>query len=72
VALDVAALVGERFPKPHTRGENPYREARTRVSLAPGGEADFSIDADFAPESLTIDPDVIVLQLGRKGATTRL
>ena len=72
IEVDVAATIGERFPKQTAASETPYREARTSVSLLPGGETAFSIDADFEPESLVVDPDVMFLQLGRKGATTRL
>jgi hypothetical protein len=72
VTVDVAATTGERFPKQTASIDPPYREARTRLSLAPQAEADFSIEADFAPENVVVDPDVMVLQLGRNGATTRL
>lgn len=72
VTVDVAATTGERFPKKGTEASKAYREARTRVSLTPEAEADFSIETDFAPEEVVVDPDAMVLQLGRKGATTRL
>lgn len=71
VSVDVAASRGERPPKPGASAP-PYREARTRVALDSGGEADFSIEADFAPDIVVVDPDVMILQLGRNGATIRL
>jgi ABC-2 type transport system permease protein len=72
VTVDVAVATGERSSKTSAATDTPYRETRTRVSLTAGGDADFSIDADFLPERVVVDPDVMVLQLGRNGATMRL
>jgi hypothetical protein len=66
LSVDVAVVAGERF------GSAGYREARTRVSVGPARDAEFSIETDFAPANLVVDPDVKILQLGRKGATIRL
>ncbi len=72
IAVDVAASSGERFPKKSETGTKLYRERRTRVLLPPGGEADFSMEADFAPERVVVDPDVMVLQLQRQAARKQL
>ena len=69
LTVTVAATHGERFAK---APKEPYRDARTEVLLDPAGEADFAIDADFDPDALVVDPDVMILQVGRKGATARL
>lgn len=42
-----------------------YRDARTHVVLGAGESAEFVIRADFEPERVLIDPDVLVLQLNR-------
>ncbi len=72
VKVVVAATAGERFPKQPDTGAKPYREVRTTVVLTPDTDVDFSVEADFSPENVVLDPDVMVLQLGRKGAATRL
>jgi hypothetical protein len=51
---------------PSDAGGAGYRDARTRVSLEPGGEARVEITCDFEPELLVVDPDALVLQLNRK------
>ena len=66
--IEVAATAGKRFPK---KGEKApaYVDARTSVTLAAGQELPVSIPCAFKPEKLTVDPDVLVLQLERDKAT---
>ena len=45
-----------------------YRDARAVVELGAGESAEFVIRADFEPERVVIDPDVMVLQLNREAA----
>ena len=45
-----------------------YRDARAEVELGAGESAEFVIRADFDPERVLIDPDVLVLQLNREAA----
>ena len=61
ITVELAASTGQRF----TAG---YRDARTRVRLEPEKPTDFSIETPFKPEAVEVDPDVMVLQQGRKGA----
>ena len=65
VWVDIAAATGERF----TDG---YREARTRVELPPDQPRTFVLEMDFQPDRVEVDPDVMVLQTGRKGARRSL
>jgi ABC-2 type transport system permease protein len=62
VSVDVAAVSGEQN----------RREQRANVITRAGVVVDFVLETDFAPERLVVDPDVMVLQVGRKGAAGKL
>jgi ABC-type transport system involved in multi-copper enzyme maturation permease subunit len=66
--IEVAATTGKRFPK---KGEKApaYADARSKITLTAGQESGVSILCPFKPEKLTVDPDVLVLQLQRDKAT---
>jgi len=67
--VEVCAERGERFAEREDRG---FREARRTVTLGPGETTEVAIPCDFLPERVVIDPDALVLQLGRKLAIHRL
>ena len=66
--IEVAATAGKRFPKQGEKAAR-YVDARTPLTLAAGQEASVTIPCKFKPEKLTVDPDVLVLQLERDKAT---
>ncbi len=71
--VEVGAVVGERWSdegddRGRTVVADGYRDARTAVVLGAGESAEFVIRADFEPERVLIDPDVLVLQLNREAA----
>ena len=69
--VEVATFRGERFP--HGDGKHePYRDARTAVTLGAGEERAITIRSDFEPQKLMVDPDVRVLQLERQKVTVEL
>jgi ABC-2 type transport system permease protein len=77
--VEVAASAGERWSKPArgapawSSGTNPaYRESRAVVTLAAGQSKSVVIPCAFVPDRVTVDPDVRVLQLRRKQATTKV
>ena len=69
VWVEVGATTAEAAGGPN---EPPPRFAKTRVRAAPGTDVDFAIDTDFDPSRVVVDPDVMILQIGRKGAAARL
>lgn len=68
--VEVAAQRGERFPEDEEDLE-PFREARTTVTLGAGESLEVVLPCDFEPERIVVDPDVLVLQRGRKRALHR-
>jgi hypothetical protein len=53
--VEVATFRGERFP--HGDGKHePYRDARTAVTLGAGEERAITIRSDFEPQKLIVDP----------------
>lgn len=85
--VELAASRGERFPKPEAKAssaststssvqaaeaERPYEESRTLVVLGKGESSPIEIRCAFEPETLVVDPDALVLQIGRKQALKRL
>ena len=71
--VQVGATSGERWSDEDDDGSRTvvaedYRDARTEVELGAGESAEFVIRADFDPERVLIDPDVLVLQLNREAA----
>jgi hypothetical protein len=80
IEAEIAASLGDRFPKKKTgltlttsnSADKPYQEARTRVTLEAGKSAEFAIDCPFVPESVTFDPDLNVLMIGRDRSEKKL
>ncbi len=75
--VQVAAVAGERWSDEGDDGSRTvvnedYRDARTEVELGAGESAEFVIRADFEPERVLADPDVLVLQLNRDAAVAEL
>ncbi len=77
--VEVAAAAGERWVERTANApgasfqQNPsYREARGTVSLGAGESKTVTLQCDFSPEKVVVDPDVRVLQLTRKQAVARL
>jgi hypothetical protein len=77
--IEIAATRGERWRKPKPGSEvvpsepNPdYRDARATVTLGAGESRRVRIRCGFDPEQIVVDPDVRVLQLGRKQAVAKL
>jgi ABC-type transport system involved in multi-copper enzyme maturation permease subunit len=70
MAVEVAAVAGERFG-PDGRQSADYHEARVPVELGAGETRDVRIRCAFQPDRVLIDPDALVLQLGRKSAIIR-
>ena len=75
--VTVAAERGERFPdEPEDEDDEPadapdeptFEEARTTVTLAAGESTEVTLPCAFEPDRIVIDPDALVLQLGRKRA----
>ena len=69
--VEVGAVAGERWSdegddRGRTVVAEGYRDARAAVELGAGESAEFVIRADFEPERVVIDPDVMVLQLNRE------
>ena len=68
--VQVGAVAGERWSD---RGDDAdrsvvadgYRDAGTEVELGAGESAEFVIRAEFEPDRVVIDPDVLVLQVNR-------
>jgi hypothetical protein len=48
--------------------DEPYRDARTCVTLGAGESKEVVIRCEFEPQQVTVDPDALVLQLRRKFA----
>lgn len=71
----VAAFLGPRFPgaatRPAPRPAAGVREARHTVQLTPGTPVAVTLELDFRPDRLVIDPDAEILQLARERATWR-
>ena len=73
MTVELAATANERWSDAGDAGARTvvspsYRDARTSVELDAGGSAEFEINADFDPERVLVDPDVLVLQLRREAA----
>ncbi len=68
--VEVAAAAGERFA-PDGKALSGYREARVGVVLGAGEARQVTIPCPFKPDRVLVDPDALVLQLGRKHALVR-
>jgi ABC-type transport system involved in multi-copper enzyme maturation permease subunit len=73
--VEVAATAGERWKKPADGERNgvytvdpAYHDARATITLGAGESKAVSIQCDFDPDKVVVDPDVRVLQLKRKQA----
>jgi len=64
-------MSGVRFPE-EGRVEEPFQEVRTTITLSAGEEQELTLPCDFVPDRVIVDPDAMVLQLGRKRAIQRL
>jgi hypothetical protein len=67
--IELAATAGERFVD--NKASPDYQEARTRVTLGAGESREVTIRCQFKPDRVLVDPDALVLQLGRKHAIVR-
>jgi ABC-type transport system involved in multi-copper enzyme maturation permease subunit len=75
VAVDMAALGAEPAKgaaKAEGAAVQKAQRAIQRVDLVAGGEAKLSIRCDFDPVKAVADPDVLLLQRGRKRATSSI
>jgi len=73
--VEIAAVRGERFPDASGEAlESPdaWHEARTTVTLAADESQMVTIDSDFEPERIVVDPDLVVLMLQRERVEHRL
>jgi ABC-type transport system involved in multi-copper enzyme maturation permease subunit len=70
MAVELAAVAGERFG-PDGRQTDTYRESRASVELGGGETKEVRIRCPFKPDSVLVDPDALILQLGRKLAIVR-
>ena len=73
MTVEVAATAGARWSDEGDDAERTvvaegYRSARTTVTLGHAQSVEFEIRADFDPERVLVDPDVLVLQLNRAAA----
>ena len=73
MSVEVAATAGGRWANEDEGGSRSvvaedYRDARTELELGAGESVGFMIRAGFEPERVVVDPDVMVLQLGRSAA----
>jgi hypothetical protein len=71
VPIDLAAVTGDRFDDKGIPVKD-YKDARASVTLGKGEAKDVVIHCDFKPEKVVVDPDVLVLQLRRKAAISKL
>jgi ABC-type transport system involved in multi-copper enzyme maturation permease subunit len=70
MGVEVAAAAGERFGS-DGKPLADYQDARSRVVLGPGEAQEVRIRCRFQPDRVLVDPDALVLQLGRKHALAR-
>jgi ABC-2 type transport system permease protein len=74
MAVEVAAVRGQRFPPRAGEGgepandAEPYREARVGALLGAGESVALTLECPFEPSELRTDPDALVLMLKRKAA----
>ena len=73
--VEVAAVVGERFPSDTTakaKKQAPYAIASATVTLGAKEKQTVTVRSRFKPERIVVDPGVRVLQLRRQSATAKL
>lgn len=77
--VEIAAISGDRWEGADgdrrdstAAASRAYRDARSSVTLGAGELRTVTIDCEFSPERVVIDPDVRVLQVNRNRATTAL
>lgn len=71
MTVTLAAVRGDRFDETEQPATD-YKDARESVALGAGESKEVTIDCDFEPETIVVDPDALVLQLRRKFATAKL
>jgi hypothetical protein len=69
--VEIAATRGRRFD-PAGKEAPDYRAARVIETLGKADSRELEIKCSFEPDSLIVDPDAKVLQLGRKSALSKL
>ncbi|TDJ68897.1 MAG: hypothetical protein E2O39_12455 [Planctomycetota bacterium] len=72
-AILAAAPADEPKPEANEAEEpkDPYFDSRVTVTLGAGEELEVTITCDFEPERVLVDPDALILQLGRDHAIFR-
>ena len=70
MVVEVAAVAGERFGADGLQSD-AYRESRVSVELGAGEAREVRMRCAFQPDRVLVDPDALVLQLGRKLAVVR-
>lgn len=71
VKIEVAAIAGKRFDD-DGKPDPSYREAKVAFEIGAGEAKPVAIDCDFEPERLVVDPDALVLMIGRAAAERKL
>ncbi len=65
--VEIAVERGQRFPSTETKNAlAPFASEGTTVVLGPGESKEVQLQCGFEPDRMVIDPDVKVLQRGRK------
>ena len=69
--VEVAVVRGERFDR-NGQASTTYRENRKLLTLNGGQTQEITFSCPFEPESIVVDPDTMVLQIGRDFARIKL
>ena len=69
--VTLAAVKGDRFDEAQQPAAD-YEVARQTIALGAGETKEVTIECDFEPDTIVVDPDALVLQLRRKFATAKL
>jgi ABC-2 type transport system permease protein len=72
--IEVAAVIGERFPDDTSGSKKPaaYRAQVVPITLGGKERQSVTIRTSFKPEKVVVDPNVRVLQLRRESAEAKL
>jgi len=70
--IDVAAVLGERFPSDSLKKGKPYSAETVHITLGSTEKQTITIRSSFKPERVVVDPNVRVLQLRRQSAVAKL
>ncbi len=71
IPVEVAVVRGERFDK-HGQASTTFRETLKLLTLRGGQTQELTFTCPFEPESIVVDPDARVLQIGREFARIKL